>query len=395
LARRVVIQWAISSFTGWGVYGLNLALHWAGDAELSPTASRPINPGRIVVDPLRRRALAPLIADAAQFQSQLRAHAGRPATVEAVVLTPANEAFEPLPAAHGVTLTGRPTLAVTFFETGRLSPEAVARAAAFPLIVTGSTWNQRVLEAHGLTRVRTVLQGVDDTLFHPAPRAGVMGDRFAVFSGGKLERRKGQDIVVAAFRRFARRRPDALLVTAWRSPWPKVARTADISGLAAPVTFDADGGLDVVGWAAANGVGADQVLDLGAVPNAQLPTVLREMDVAVFPNRCEGGTNLVAMEAMACGVPTVLSRNTGHLDLIAEDNCYVLERQAEGTGEETGWGESDVDELVAALERAYVERDAARRLGLRGAETVRRLSWSQTARQMKAIVLSAGDSARA
>ena len=41
--------------------------------------------------------------------------------------------------------------------------------------------------------------------------------------------------------------------------------------------------------------------------------VMQEADVALFPNRCEGGNNLVALEAIASGVPTILSANTGHL----------------------------------------------------------------------------------
>ena len=36
-----------------------------------------------------------------------------------------------------------------------------------------------------------------------------------IFSGGKLENRKGQDIVIAAFRRLLRYYPDALLIAAW------------------------------------------------------------------------------------------------------------------------------------------------------------------------------------
>src|SRR3546814_10727981 len=81
---------------------------------------------------------------------------------------------------------------------------------------------------------------------------------------------------------------------------------------------------------------------------------MREADVALFPNRAEGVTNLVAMEAMACGVPTILSANTGHLDIVAEGACIPLRRQRPvvvddrylGTG---GWGESDVEEMVEAL----------------------------------------------
>src|SRR3546814_1575573 len=55
--------------------------------------------------------------------------------------------------------------------------------------------------------------------------------------------------------------------------------------------------------------------------------IVREMDAALFLSRCEGGTNLVAMECMACGVPTVLSANTGHLDLVGSGVCIPLETQ--------------------------------------------------------------------
>jgi glycosyltransferase involved in cell wall biosynthesis len=274
----------------------------------------------------------------------------------------------------------------------RIAPEAVARAAAWPTLIAGSTWNTRLLQAHGLPDVRCVIQGIDPTLFHPGPRLGAFGDRFLVFSGGKLERRKAQDLVIAAFARFAHTRPDALLVTAWQSPWPELARELDAGGVAAPVTLDDRGRLDVAAWAEANGVPARQVLDLGMVPNAQMPPILREMDVAVFPNRAEGGTNLVAMEAMACGVPAILSANTGHLDLIDRDNCYALRAQRSlpgqpAFGDVPGWSESDLDEIVAALEAAYEDRGDARGRGARGAATVGRLTWRRMADELKAIVL--------
>ena len=54
----------------------------------------------------------------------------------------------------------------------------------------------------------------------------------------------------------------------------------------------------------------------GLLNSAQMASLLKQADIAVFPNRCEGGTNLVAMEAIACGIPTVLSANSGHLDLM-------------------------------------------------------------------------------
>jgi len=115
--------------------------------------------------------------------------------------------------------------------------------------------------------------------------------------------------------------------------------------------------------------------------------------VAVFPNRCEGGTNLVAMECMACGLPVILSRNTGHLDLIDGDNCFALESQmpldgyGAALGDVPGWGESSVVELVDALELVFADREGARRRGQRAANSMTHLTWKQTAQRLKGLIL--------
>jgi glycosyltransferase involved in cell wall biosynthesis len=121
--------------------------------------------------------------------------------------------------------------------------------------------------------------------------------------------------------------------------------------------------------------------------------LVREAHVAVFPNRCEGGTNLVAMECMASGVPTVLSANTGHLDLVEAGGCVVLERQgparatAQFAGTE-GWGESDVEEVLEAMEWAYANRADAAAVGAAGAVALADLTWE---RQIDRLLETVGD----
>jgi glycosyltransferase involved in cell wall biosynthesis len=388
----VAFDWEVSSYTGWGVYGLNLALAWAQDPEIEAICTHEIDTAALDLDALGWLTIQPCLRQSKEMWDQLKPLAGgRAAQISGPLLRGVNAGFgEANP--YGVTLKGKPNLAVCFLETP-LEPDALERARAFDLVIAGCRWNEALLRAQGMERVTTILQGIDPSLFHPAPRRGLLGDRFVVFSGGKLERRKGQDLVVAAFKLFAERHPDALLIAAWRSPWPKLARSLDHSGIAAPVPFREDGQADARGWIVANGLKPSQFLDLGMAPNAAMPRILREADVALFPNRCEGGTNLVAMEAMACGVPAILAANTGHLDLIEGENCYALSRQAALTGPEAGvngvagWGESDVEEILEALERAYADREDARRRGLAGARTLSRLTWAETARRMKATVL--------
>jgi glycosyltransferase involved in cell wall biosynthesis len=389
MRQPAVITWGISSFFGWGVYGLNLALAWASDPHIDPIALLPIDRTRLAVDPLRMASLDRFLTQSAKLAERLRDRAGHfrfnmPVLLRDNLTAPANTP-------EG-TIDGKPTIGIVFFEDTQLGPDAVARVREMSIIVTGSSWNERILREHGLTNVRTVLQGIDPTLFHPAPRMGVMSDRFKVFSGGKLELRKGQDIVAEAFARFARSHPDAVLITAWHSPWPRFARGLDASGRAAPVTYDRQGNVDVKAWAMANGIADQQFIDLGTVANAHLPPILREMDAALFTNRSEGGTNLVAMECMACGVPTILSANTGHLDLMDERSCYPLLRQrgvagfGAAVGGKPGWGDTDTEEVVEVLERIYSNRAEARRIGAGGAAKLAHLTWARTAAALKEVI---------
>lgn len=390
--RAIYINWPLSSFYGWGVYGLNLALAWSSDPDLAAASAHLLLARNVTVDPLRLRALDGFIQRSNAFHAQLEAFRGREASLEAPVISALDVEFKQGRSAHDVLLHGKPSVAATFFETTEIADEQIARAKTYPLIVTGSSWNTEVLRAYGLGQVRRVIQGIDPALFHPGPSSGLFRDRFVVFTGGKLERRKGQDIVIAAFRRFAERHPEALLVTAWGNPWNTFFETLGDSGLVEPLRAEPDGRLDLTGWLRANGVGADNVLDIGAVPNAAMGPILRDIDVAVFPNRAEGGTNLVAMECMACGAPTILSRNTGHLDLIEGDNCFPLLQQGALGGREAaiagvaGWGESDVGEVLEALERVHADRAEARRRGALGAATLSRFTWAETAKALKAAV---------
>ena len=225
-------------------------------------------------------------------------------------------------------------------------------------------------------------QGIDPRLYYYAPSAKkTYKDRFVVFSGGKLEFRKGQDIALEGFKRFHAKHPDALLLTAWQNPWlesaanitrGRFAKAAPQAGQSAP--------LDIEGWVAAHGLPPDAHREIGFVAHGLLPDLMREADIALLPSRAESGTNLVAMEALALGLPTILSANTGHLDLIETIPCLKLSQQAPvtplmaGDGVE-GWGESDPDEIAALLEQAYDEREEMRKLGARAAQAMTSWAW--------------------
>jgi tetratricopeptide (TPR) repeat protein/glycosyltransferase involved in cell wall biosynthesis len=373
LSREIGIDWELRGDSGWGVYGMNLAM------ELL-RADRP-SPELFAVDmsslaPMPRFALGPAI-DRARFR--VAEATARPVHFPGLMLRALGNNL-----AHGPIfdrVTAARNAGVVFLEDTTIDDAGRARAGTLDLIVAGSSWNERVLRAAGISNVTTVLQGIDPSVFHPAPKRGLLGDRFVVFSGGKLEYRKAQDLVIAAFRRFRCTHPDAVLVAAWHNNWPQLIADLDLAGHVRGLPGVVSGRLDLTSWVAANGIPSDAFLDLGHQSNALMGQYLREADVALFPNRCEGGTNLVAMECMACGIPTILSANTGHHDLLASEGCIPLGAQRSVTAPSRffrgvdGWGESDVDEIVFALENAYTQRASMAEVGRRGALNMSRMTW--------------------
>jgi len=379
MPQPLYFQWNVSNLFGWGVYGLNLLRHWRAAAGTQAYCTSQIHLDSLSgMDPLSLISIAQPLVDSDQVRLHIQERGLRSA--EGIVLHSLGNGFAGAvwPSQGGFTGTAA-TCGVIFFENTAL-PDARAIAGDYDLIVCGSSWCEEVLRANGVENVATVIQGIDPSLFHPAPRAHSLEGRFAVFSGGKMEYRKGQDLVVLAFKAFAQRHPEAILVTAWHSPWAEPALTINANPAVAPVRLTAEGAIDMAGWIADNGISSDQYFDLGSIPNHLMARVLREMDVAVFPNRCEGGTNLVAMECMACGVPSIVSANTGHLDLTTTGAPYILGRQGAVPSEDgstIGWGESDVEEIVEALELAWSNREEARRRGAAGADAMAKLAWRQ------------------
>jgi tetratricopeptide (TPR) repeat protein/glycosyltransferase involved in cell wall biosynthesis len=372
-ARRVIgIDWGMQADTGWGVYGTNLAFELAAVPGVVPAALVSVPSD---LNPLAKARLAQPVSGGQP--AILQGDDARAAVRGGILLRALGNGLVGAPS----DIAARRSVGVVFFEDTAFDDAIRARGNAFDLIVAGSTWNAELLRANGVERVAMVMQGIDPTVFHPAPRAGLFPGRFVVFSGGKLEYRKGQDLVIAAFREFAKRHKDALLVVGWHNAWPDLLCDLDLAGHVHGQPAAAGGTLSIIPWLVANGIAESQVIDLGRQPNTLMGQLVREADVALFPNRCEGGTNLVAMECMAAGVPVIASANTGHLDLTSTGGCAALRDQRPSPRPTRhfhatdGWGESSIEEMLACLELAYTDTSWRTDLALRGAAAMGGHSW--------------------
>ncbi len=386
MRRQVLLRTQASNLFGWGVFGLNLLQCWASDPDMEPLLEGSIARRHLPsVDPLRLNAIWKAAIASNAFVDQLNA-GNIDLQKEGVVVIHAlgNGLGPPTRLLGGVRNIGR-----CIFENTRV--KSSQQLATYDSLVCGSRWGADILRSLSDKPVAMIHEGIDPALFFPGPRSGLLDPgRFYIFSGGKIELRKAHDLVILAFREFASRHPDAVLVATWSSPW---AQEGFQGKLRAPLRRAANGALDIKSWIAENEVPLDQFIELPQTPNHLMPFVLREMDCALQVSRCEACTNLPAKEAMACGVPVILANNTGTRDLIDVDNCIALNAQGPvsadpGWGTD-GWGESSVDEIVAALETLYTDTQLRMRIAARGAAWIleHRRTWADHAAALKSHVL--------
>ena len=279
----------------------------------------------------------------------------------------------------------------TFFEK-RLGQQSVENAKTFDLVLAGSTWcRDRMLEK-GIENCDVLIQGVDPELFFPvetAPRS----DRFVIFSGGKFELRKGQDLVLKAVKILQERHSDVWLINCWYNSWPASIRMMESSPhISFSYRKDLSWQKNMQRLYAINELDAGRIITHDLVDHAELRSLYAQTDIGVFPNRCEGGTNLVLMEYMACAKPVIASNCSGHKDILTQDNAIRLNdlkeiRIVEGGGAEIGiWEEPHLDDLVDCLEHAYANRTAIAQYGLRAGEDLKMMSWAHTAERLLTLI---------
>jgi glycosyltransferase involved in cell wall biosynthesis len=199
------------------------------------------------------------------------------------------------------------------------SREAAKHATA--VLTPSESSRQQILEQYPIepSRVHTVPLGVDLALFRPG-RPGATdiietagGDPSApyVLFVSSLSPRKNLGALKAAMNGLARRGlPHNLVIVA--SPSPDRRDWKEMAAEAAADLPDAPG----------------RVVLLGSLSDLELATVTAGAAVFCLPSLMEG-FGLTALEAMACGVPTVVS-NRGSLPEVVGDAGIVVEPTAEG-----------------------------------------------------------------
>jgi glycosyltransferase involved in cell wall biosynthesis len=260
-------------------------------------------------------------------------------------------------------------IALTFADR-KIPSKYVERSKKFDVIVAGSEWCRKLLEENKVPST-TILQGIDPCLFNKTrEKKQLYLDDFLVFSGGKFEHRKGQDLAIKAYKVLQDRHPDVKLVCSWYNGYTDDTGAACIR----------DSKIDM-----------DRVIALPLMANYCMPMIYQNTDVGIFASRCEAGTNLVMMEYMACGKPAIATVGTGQADLINEKTGIPIKSKGilylqDKDEIVSHWEEPDLDHLVESLEFAYKNRSKIKKLGDAGAKLMKNYTWETMANKILALI---------
>jgi len=133
-----------------------------------------------------------------------------------------------------------------------------------------------------------------------------------------------------------------------------------------------------------NGIDLQRVITVLPKSNAQMARLYKNTDIGLFPNRCEGGTNLVLMEYMACAKPVIASYSSGHRDILNPANAMLIKNMqpmniTSGGKLQAIWDDPDIDETIAHLEAAYQSKKDLALMAKQAGKDLANFSWKNTA----------------
>ncbi len=261
-------------------------------------------------------------------------------------------------------LTTFHTLARVKAESGDHEPESRAKAESAVMACADVVLANATAEAEQLIqyydcpadRIEIVPPGVDHALFSPGSQAGARwalktDDAPLLLFVGRIQPLKGVDVAVQALASLQRRDARLWIVggasgTEGNTEVTRVRKMIEDLGLTERVRF------------------------VPAKPHHLLSTYYRAADVCLVPSRSES-FGLVALEAAACGVPTVASAVGGLLTLVEHGHTgYLVDSR-------------DPAEYAEHIDSVLADPVLARRLSISAAARARTYTWSVSAARLR------------
>lgn len=237
------------------------------------------------------------------------------------------------------------------FETTIIPRSWIGKINGFDALFTLSKQNIEAFRASGVKiPIELIHWGVDPSVFYPLERSQT--DVFTFGTMGALSVRKGTDVLIEAFQEEFKEEKDVRLICKTsHNHYPFMSKDKRIE------------------------------VQMGAVTLEELRTdFFKRIDCFVFPTRGEG-FGLTPLEAMATGVPAIVTGWSGPLEYMTPEIGWLIDHTfsrataftEEVYREECGdWAEPSKEHLKQLMRYAYEHRDEVKEKGKNAAEYVKK-----------------------
>jgi len=254
---------------------------------------------------------------------------------------------------------GRRTTPWYFYELSTLPEDIVEHVNCHDHAYLTSSFVQKVFIDHGVTTPTSVLgHGIDPRLYQYSARA--RSEPFTFLSVGEHTPRKNLPALIRCFERAFSSTENVRLVL--------------------KLGLHGEGDLRRHIIEPSRIVLLTESLDR----EEELVELYRQAHCFVLPTRAEG-FGMPVLEAMATGLPVIVTGHGGHLDFCTDDNSYLIKNCGLVASDpgcfpyvESLWGDPDEEHLTHLLRLVYEDYDRASELGVRAAEMVaKEWTWEQ------------------
>ena len=264
----------------------------------------------------------------------------------------------------------------TVWESTRLPDDWLGPLQIPHQLWTPSSFCKEVMVTHGFDsdKIKVVPEGIDPQIFHPdvTPLPGsekIKGFKF--LNVGKYEERKCTPYMIHAFDEEFKNEKDVVLILSCHNPFEKgfdIRKKLESLELKCP----------------------EKIILINPVKeHHSVAQLYASCDAFLFPSRAEGW-GLPIIEALACGLPTIVTNYSGQTEYLTEEMAYLLDYDYEDIkipffiskdGYYGQWARPDMKQFRYYLRYIYENQDEARQKGLHAAKLVHdNWTWEHAAR---------------
>lgn len=235
----------------------------------------------------------------------------------------------------------------TVWETDRVPAAWEETIGRYRSVLVTSRWNQEVIGRHLPGGAHYVPLGVDTDVFHPWGPAARWGEEVTFLWFGRVQHRKGLDVLLAAWRTLLARHPKARLV---------------IMGVGVPAFLGLNRG-ELRQWRKflvhddpETRISCREIVE--PLTEGETAAIYRGSDVVVCSSRSEG-FGLTVVEAMACGTRVIFPDYGGCADFVHPGALTFGGTPAradyadKGFADVGNWWDPDARALAGLMEQAH------------------------------------------